>query len=182
MAKWILLLPAITRKCILGYCSFYHQIQSKSGEIIVRKPNVANTAAYEEALSIIPSDSSFRLEYVTDAYGGLFLEARGINLEAEIANIDRRYNTNFIESAPLNKLKLETLKPHSCLTKEKFAFGLVIFSHNPLDIYQYTTLAKQAMAEILPNFDQSIKTPATTTTKVETRTIGTSGNNPYTLK
>ena len=110
------------------------------------------------------------------------MEARGINLEAEIANIDRRYNTNFIESAPLNKLKLETLKPHSCLTKEKFAFGLVIFSHNPLDIYQYTTLAKQAMAEILPNFDQSIKTPATTTTKVETRTIGTSGNNPYTLK
>ena len=129
----------------------------KSGKIIVRKPNVANTAAYKEALSIIPSDSSFRLEYVTHTYGGLFLEARVINLEAEIANIDRRYNTNFIKSAPLNKLKLKTLKSHPCLTKEKYAFGLVIFSHNPLDIYQYTMLAKHAMAEILLNFDQSIK-------------------------
>ena len=113
---------------------------------------MSNEKAKNQALSIIPADSSIRLEYTIDDKGGLFLEVRGLNFEANSANSHTRFQGNDVESIFLYKIKVDTLPPHDSLSNENYPFGLIIFSHLPLTEDQYVSFAKMAMQQILPNF------------------------------
>ena len=133
-----------------------------SGDVVVRKNGITAEQAYYNALAIVPSSSSLRLEYTIDPQGGLFLEIRGLDIEAVTANSDQRLNGNNVDSIFLKKIKVDTIPPQEGLNNENYPFGLVIFSHKGLTLKSYKTLAQKAMEQILPYFNlQAYRQPPT---------------------
>ena len=78
----------------------------------------------------------------------------GIMKPANEANSNSAFNNNNVASIPLTKhfIQVDTLAPHNCLAGLQYPFGLIIFSHKPLNIDSYTSLASYMMPHILTKF------------------------------